>query len=77
MFENKMFNGIYYSRFIASWIRAGDGYHPWRFRAWLRSLGLPKEIADEISFMYDNGKLELEHSASEFCEENPKKKEEP
>lgn len=77
MFDNKTFNGIYYSRFIASWDRYGDGYSPWRFRDWLKSLGLPKEVINEISYLYENGKMELEDSASKFCESHPKKREEP
>lgn len=71
MFENKVFNGIYYSRFIASWNRSGDGFNPRRFEAWPRSLGIPEEVMKEIGSMYDNGKMELEDSASNFCEENP------
>ena len=48
MFENGNFNGIFYSRFIASWLRKGgklkSGNDVGLFRAWLNSLGV-----DDIS----------------------------
>ena len=80
MFENKKTTkGIYYSRYIASWLRIG-GRIPGRgkrfqnvqlFTRWLSEVeGLnEKEIAD-ILFLAENGKMELEDSAKKFLEEH-------
>lgn len=72
--ENKNYEGIYYSRFIASWINAGGGRSPGVFRKWLKSLiinekHIPDEIITEIKFLYENGKLELELNAEQFLKE--------
>ncbi len=70
MFENKNINGIYATRFIASWVRKGGqlkyGEDIDNFHDWLLSLGLSKEDADDIKFLATNGKLELEDSARKF-----------
>lgn len=79
MIENGNYNGIHYSRFIASWTRSCRNlgipvYFSGRFNEWLRSLGLPEDTVREIVIMADNGKLELETSATKFLEEHKKLK---
>ena len=78
MFENKMVEGIYYSRFAASWrnVTGDDGSMNhrkvgWKFRAWLRSLvindrHLTEEEIWDIYNLATNGKLELESDARKF-----------
>ena len=74
MFENGNFNGIYYSRFIASWLRKGgklkSGNDVGLFRAWLNSLGVDDISVNNIIFLATNGKLELENSAEKFIAEH-------
>ena len=70
MFENKEYMGIYYSRFIASWMKMG-GKINYKFKRWLRSLiinneQIPDEIIQEIYNFADNGKLELQEDAAKF-----------
>lgn len=77
MFENKTIEGIYISRFIASWENAGGNCRKdfVLFRKWLSSLIIngrhltENEILD-ILFLAGNGKLELEDSAKAFIKEN-------
>jgi hypothetical protein len=73
MFENKEIEGIYISRFIASWQKAGGNCrkdYP-LFKEWLESLVIngrhlsDKEVRD-ILLLADNGKVELEMSARAF-----------
>ena len=72
MFENKIINGgDYATRFIMSWVRSGGtfgkhgkGYDD--FRKWLESLELKTEDIEDIMFLAQNGKLELEVSAKKF-----------
>ena len=72
MFENKRINGyIYATRFIMSWVRSGgkfdkhgEGYDD--FRKWLESLELKTEDIENIMFLAQNGKLELEVSAKNY-----------
>ena len=75
-FENFTINGIYATRFIASWLKEGgklkNGSDLALFRTWLRTLKLSNEEVDRISFLVTNGKLELEMSAQDFLEENDK-----
>lgn len=74
MFENGNFNGIYYSRFIASWVRKGGmlktGHDVSMFRSWLTEIGCDDETVDKITFLAFNGKLELENSAEKFLAEH-------
>lgn len=74
MFENGNFNGIYYSRFIASWVRKGGKLRTEKdimlFRAWLFEIGCDDDTVDNISFLALNGKLELENSAERFLKEH-------
>ena len=72
MFENKVINGYTYAtRFIMSWVRSGGtfdkhgkGYGD--FRNWLKSLELKTEDIEDIMFLAQNGKLELEVSAKNY-----------
>ena len=72
-FENGTFNGIYYTRFIASWIKKGGklekGCDIANFRRWLVSLGIDDMTISSIIFLATNGKLELESSAERFLKE--------
>lgn len=74
MFENGNFNGIFYSRFIASWVRKGGmlktGHDISMFRKWLTEIGCDDETVDKITFLASNGKLELENSAERFLKEH-------
>lgn len=82
-FENKISSqGIYYSQYIASWVKSGGNFERevirdesghiedivWlgEFRGWLRSIGLPENEVYEIATLADNGKLELEESAKAY-----------
>ena len=73
-FENGNFNGIFYSRFIASWVRKGGmlktGHDISMFRSWLTEIGCDDETVDKITFLASNGKLELENSAERFLKEH-------
>ena len=72
MFENKVINGYTYAtRFIMSWVRSGGnfdkrgtGYDD--FRGWLESLGLGDQDINDIMFLAQNGKMELEVSAKNY-----------
>lgn len=76
MLENKTFENIHYSRFIASWNNvAGRRYDKWTdrkaFIAWLKTLSvngksLPKSVIREIVDLKINGKFELEELARKF-----------
>lgn len=70
MFENRAINGIYMTRFIASWMNKGGqiryGKDRDNFREWLLSLGLSENDAQDILNLATNGKLELETSAKQF-----------
>ena len=73
MFENKMWNGVHYSRYIASWIRVrGNIMDGDLFMKWLKSIGVPENIAYDIWQMGTNGKLELQTSAMKFLKGNKK-----
>ena len=71
-FENKVINGYTYAtRFIMSWVRSGgnfgkhgENYND--FRNWLKSLGLKTGDINDIMFLAQNGKLELEVSAKNY-----------
>lgn len=75
-FENFVVQDYTYaSRFIASWLRSGgdlgryaDDYK--LFREWLVSIGVTPENAKRISFLAENGKLELENMAEKFLKEH-------
>ena len=72
MFENKAINGyIYATRFIMSWVRSGGTFDKYGqgyddFREWLESLELKTEDIEDIMFLAQNGKLELEVSARNY-----------
>lgn len=70
MFENKTYEGIHYSRFVASWAKE-IGKIDWKFKAWLTRLTInhkpiPKEIVNEIFNYATCGKMELEGNAIYF-----------
>lgn len=69
-FENKNYEGIYYSRFIASWFEAGGKANS-KMKLWLKTLTInekpiPDEVIKEIYNLATNGKLELESSAKRY-----------
>ena len=79
MFENKDIEGIYISRFIASWQEAGGNCRKdyGLFEEWLETLiingrHLTDEEIHDILFIANNGKLELELSAKMFLKKNAK-----
>lgn len=84
MFENKVYEGIYYSRFIASWYNSG-GYRihsyvdsdkrPNYFVRWLKQLRInektmPEEVIYDILEMATNGEYELERDCDRFFKGN-------
>ena len=77
MFENRVINGIYETRFIASWIREGGELRYQEdldnFYNWLLSLGLTINEAKHVKFLAENGKLELEDSVKKFLNKNKTK----
>jgi hypothetical protein len=71
MFENKTFEGIYYSRFIASYVKVRGKIYTDEFRDWLRSLTINgKKLSEEeiwdIVNLGTSGKLELESNCKNF-----------
>lgn len=71
MLENKKTKaqGIYYSRYIASWAEAcGQAYFGDKFEEWLRSEECTEEEIHEIVDMAITGKYELELSAKMFID---------
>ena len=72
-------NGIHYSRYIASWIKAGNTRFGWvssSFAAWLESVGCDDQEIHDILMMANEGKLELELSAERFRKEHEDDEEE-
>ena len=73
MFENKKFNDIHTTRYIASWVKMGGklkyGMDVENFYNWLLSTGLTEEEADYVTEIARGGKLELEVSAKKFLAE--------
>ena len=70
-FSNEQAMGyVYYTRFIASWAREGGDMTHLRakggFKDWLKTLPLTEEEIDDIVFLAENGKMELENSARAF-----------
>ena len=70
-FENKEFEGVHYSRFIASFAKEGGNVRSMSFKRWLRQLvingkSMPEEVVNDIYFIAANGKLELEDDAAMF-----------
>lgn len=66
MFENRLYNGIHATRYIASWLNAGGWMWMGDFEDWLMSFGLSAQEAREIWNMAICGKLELENNAEKF-----------
>lgn len=63
--ENKTFEGIHYSRFIASYNKVKGKIYYNDFKEWLSSLIIngkimPEDVIVEVAKMATNGKLELQ-----------------
>ena len=63
--ENPLINGVYSSRYIASYSNVVGKIYPWQFRKWLESLTVngSKLSEEDITFLVNRattGKLELE-----------------
>lgn len=62
--------GIHCSRYIASYMKSCSqlktGFYWSEFRKWLRMIGLSEDEINHISFLADNGKMELETNAKMF-----------
>ena len=82
-FENKVYENIYYSRFVASWIKSGGTINycarklnqSCDFIEWLRSLiingkNIPEEVVWDIYCYATCGKMELEDSAKKWLNKN-------
>lgn len=73
-FKNAILNGVYASRYIASWLRAGGELKTGKdisdFKKWLKSLGLSDEEVHKVWYLATNGKLELQENAKKFIREN-------
>ena len=72
-FENaKTKAGIHYSRYVASWMRKGGKiYSEGLFYRWLKEKEqLTDDEINDIQFMMQTGKMELERSAEEFMKEH-------
>jgi len=69
-FENKKFEGIHYSRIIASWankgVRNDELFKEWLGTITINDKSIPPEVIDEIYDMATCGKLELETSVIRF-----------
>ena len=81
-FENKIYEGIHYSRFIASWVKVGGelrSRNAYLMKDWLRQLiindkPIPEEVIMEIYNFATNGKLELQANARNFIFQRKMKK---
>lgn len=72
--ENPIINGIYASRYIASYMNIQGKIYPRKFRKWLESLTVNgSKLSDEdICFLVNRatiGKLELEENVRRFFNE--------
>lgn len=72
MFNNKKFEGIHYSRFVASWTNTVGPMTP-EFIDWMKTITVngrrvPDDVIDEIYEMGNTGMFELEISAVAFAE---------
>ena len=72
--ENPLINGIFASRYIASYMNVRGKIHPRNFRSWLESLIVngDKLSEEDIVFLISralNGKLELEENVRRFFNE--------
>lgn len=71
MLENKYFEGIHYSRFIASWFNVAGDDKNYLFEDWLEQLEIngkhmSEDVIRDIKEMKNCGKLELEGSVRSF-----------
>lgn len=72
--ENPIINGIFASRYIASYSNVRGEIHPWNFRKWLESLTVNgSKLSDEdVCFLVNRatiGKLELEENVRRFFDQ--------
>ena len=70
-FENKKTqkDGVYYSRYIASWLNQTMPYNPFpdeKFEEWLRQRGLTEDEIIDIRLMGMTGKFELDQDIKDF-----------
>lgn len=68
-FENRKteYQGIHYTRYIASWNKKGGGfYYGEQFAKWLKANGCTEKEIDDIRELATCGKLELEMNCKEY-----------
>ena len=68
-FENSKtkIQGVHYSRYIASWNNAGGAdYYGEQFKNWLKANDCTEDEINDICFIAENGKMELELTAKKF-----------
>ena len=74
MFENKLINGEYATRYIVSWISSGGKLHRSKdldkFGEWLNSMGISQDDIWHITYLATCGKFELEKNAESFIKQN-------
>lgn len=71
MYENKKFEGVHYSRIVASWLRIGEDPFTYKFGKWLDHLDINGKKMDEFTVneilqFARTGKHELEMDALKF-----------
>ena len=64
--ENRKYNGVHYSRYIASWVLAGGNIRDAAFEKWLKSRQMPADVIKEITLMARDGEITLQMSAKRF-----------
>lgn len=73
MFENKLINGEYATRYIVSWVgmggKLGRGKDLDDFAEWLKSIGVSSDDIYHIAHLATCGKFELERSAEKFIKQ--------
>ena len=70
MLENNKFNGVHYSRYIASWINARGEMFDDGFKDWLKGLGMSEDMIIDVYEMATMGKMELEISARLYMKQH-------
>ena len=73
MFENKLINGEYATRYIVSWVgmggKLGRGKDLDDFAEWLKSIDVSADDIYHITLLATCGKFELERSAEKFIKQ--------
>ena len=62
--------GVYYSRYIASWWQCGGMYFGVQFEKWLKANGCTDEEINDIILMAICGKMELQYGGNGFAGAN-------